>query len=102
VSQKGYIVAEVKIQDAEAFARYRPFSTAAVEQYGGRFLIRGGAAEVLEGPWRAPERLIVVEFDSVEQAKQFYYSDEYQTARKLRENAGVMNMLAVSGIDNLV
>jgi len=102
VSQKGYIVAEVKVRDVAAFERYRVFSAAAVEQYGGRFLIRGGAAEVLEGPWNPPQRLIVVEFDSLEQAKRFYSSDEYQAARKLRENAGEMNMLVVSGIDNLV
>ena len=49
VSQKGYIVAEVKVHDADAMARYRALSQAAVEQYGGRFLVRGGAAEILEG-----------------------------------------------------
>ncbi|MFZ2267099.1 MAG: DUF1330 domain-containing protein [Azonexus sp.] len=102
MSQKGYIVAEVKVRDVAAFERYRAFSTAAVEQYGGRFLIRGGAAEVLEGPWSPPQRLIVVEFDSVVQAKRFYSSDEYQSARKMRENAGEMNMLVATGIDNLV
>lgn len=102
MSQKGYIVAEVKVHDAEAFDRYRALSTAAVEQYGGRFLVRGGAAEILEGPWSAPQRLIVVEFDTVEQAKRFYYSDEYQKARKVRENAGEMNMLVATGVDGLV
>jgi uncharacterized protein (DUF1330 family) len=102
VKQKGYIVAEVKVSDAAAFAQYRPLSEAALVQHGGRFLIRGGQAEVLEGPWNPPQRLIVMEFDSVEQAKGFYYSDEYQAARKLRENAGVMNMLVVSGVDSLV
>jgi len=102
VSQKGYVIAEVKVHDVAAFARYRALSTAAVEQYGGRFLVRGGAAEILEGPWAAPQRLIVVEFDSVEQAKLFYSSDEYQAARKVRENAGEMNMLVATGVDDLV
>jgi uncharacterized protein (DUF1330 family) len=102
VSQKGYIVAEVKVHDAAAFESYRPLSEAAIAQYGGRFIIRGGAAEVLEGPWGAPQRLIVIEFDTTEQARKFYYSAEYQSARKLRENAGEMNMLAVTGVDNLV
>lgn len=102
MSQRGYVVAEVKVRDVAAFEGYRPLSEAAIAHYGGRFIIRGGAAEVLEGLWSAPQRLIVIEFDSVEQAKRFYYSDEYQAARKMRENAGEMNMLVVSGIDNLV
>jgi uncharacterized protein (DUF1330 family) len=102
VSQKGYIVAEVKVRDAEAMARYRPLSQAAVEKFGGRFLVRGGAAQVLEGGWLPPERLIVVEFDSVERAHAFYHSPEYQAARLVREVAGEMNMLVVSGVDNLI
>lgn len=102
MNQKGYIIAEVKVHDEAAFEKYRELSTAAVVRFGGRFLIRGSAAEVLEGPWSPPQRLIVVEFDSVAQAKRFYSSDDYQAARKLRENAGVMNMLVVSGINSLV
>ena len=102
MTQKGYIIAEAKVHDPEAYKQYMPLSLATVEQYGGRFVIRGGAVEVLEGPWTSPQRLIVVEFDSVEQAKRFYYSPEYQAARKMRENAAVMNLLVVSGVDNLV
>ncbi|WP_295005813.1 DUF1330 domain-containing protein [uncultured Dechloromonas sp.] len=99
---KGYIVAEVKVHDAEAIVRYRQLSTVAVEQYGGRFLVRGGASEILEGKWSPPERMIVIEFESVEQAKRFYDSPEYQAARKARENIAEMNMLVISGIDNQV
>lgn len=102
MSQKGYIVAEVKVHDVAAFERYRPLSEAAIAKYGGRFVIRGGAAEVLEGPWSHPQRLIVIEFDTTEQARKFYYSAEYQAARKMRENAGVMNMLIATGVDSLV
>jgi uncharacterized protein (DUF1330 family) len=99
---KGYIVAEVKVHDAEAIVRYRQLSTAAVEQYGGRFLVRGGTSEILEGQWLPPERMIVIEFESVAQAKRFYDSPEYQAARKVRENIAEMNMLVISGIDNQV
>ncbi len=102
MSAKGYVVAEVKVHDADAIARYRQLSTAAVEQYGGRFLVRGGASEILEGKWSPPERMIVVEFDSVAQAKRFYDSAEYQAARKARENIAEMNMLVISGVDNQV
>ena len=99
---KGYIVAEVKSDQPEALAAYRAASTAAVAQYGGRFIVRGGASEVLEGKWSPPQRMIVVEFDSVEQAKNFYHSPEYQAARQLRENLADMNMLVISGVDNPV
>lgn len=107
MSSKGYIVAEFKLDKAnpEAAAlmdRYREQATAAVHHHGGRFVVRGGVAEVLEGAWTPPERLIVVEFDSVEQAKQFYASPEYQNARKMRENAGHMNLLVISGPDQLL
>lgn len=102
MSQRGYIVAEVKVHDSEAIARYRLLSQAAVAQYGGRFLVRGGASEVLEGKWSPPERMIVIEFDSVEQAKRFYDSAEYQAARKVREPIADMNMLVIAGVDNQV
>lgn len=100
MSQKGYIVAEVKAHDFEAMAQYRALSTAAVQQYGGRFIVRGGASEILEGKWSPPERMVVVEFDSVEQAKRFYDSPEYQAARKVRENAAQMNMLVIAGVES--
>jgi uncharacterized protein (DUF1330 family) len=64
--------------------------------------VRGGSCEILEGDRNLPERLIVVEFDTVDQAKCFYDSPEYKAARKLREGAADMNMLLVSGVDNQV
>jgi uncharacterized protein (DUF1330 family) len=85
--EKGYIVAEVKVHDADAIALYRQMSQAAVEQYGGRFLVRGGAAEILEGKWTPPQRLVIVEFDSVEQARCFRrIPGGAQSARKCRRN----------------
>ena len=102
MTRKGYIVAEVKSDRPEALAAYRAASTAAVSQYGGRFLVRGGDAEVLEGPWSPPQRLVVLEFDSVDQARRFYHSPEYQAARSLRDGLAEMNMLAIPGVDNQV
>ncbi|RIX49849.1 MAG: DUF1330 domain-containing protein [Rhodocyclales bacterium GT-UBC] len=83
-------------------ARYRLLSQAAVEHYGGRFLVRGGVMGHLEGGRSLPERLVVVEFDSVDQARRFYDSPEYQVARKVREQAAEMNMLLVAGVENLI
>ena len=60
----------------------------------------GGAVEMLEGTWKNIPRLVIVEFDTVDQAKCFYHSPEYQAAREARLGAAEMNMLVISGIDN--
>jgi uncharacterized protein (DUF1330 family) len=100
VSQKGYLIVEAKVADQAAYEPYKALAAAAIAQYGGRYLVRGGAAEMLEGKWTNIPRLVVVEFDSVEQVKRFYHSAEYGAARKAREGIAEMNMLAVAGIDN--
>ncbi|MBF1166434.1 MAG: DUF1330 domain-containing protein, partial [Dechloromonas agitata] len=74
----------------------------AIAEYGGRYLVRGGAAEILEGKWVNVPRLVIVEFESIEQARRFYHSAAYQAARQTRLNAAEMNMLVVAGVDNLV
>ncbi len=102
MSSKGYLVAEVKIHDAEAYAVYKAKAETAIAQYGGRYLVRGGPAEILEGKWVNVPRLVVVEFESPEQARRFYHSSEYQAAREHRLPVAEMNMLIVSGIDNPV
>ena len=99
MSAKGYVVAEVKTSDPEAMAHYRELSAAAVQHYGGRFIVRGGAAEILEGKWTPPQRIVIVEFDSVEQARHFYDSPEYRLAREARKEIAEMNMLLISGVE---
>lgn len=102
MSQKGYLIAEARIGDTAAYEIYKGLAQAAIAQYGGQYKVRGGAAEILEGKWTNVPRLVIVEFESVDQAKRFYHSPEYQAARKAREDAAEMNMLVVAGIDNLV
>ena len=102
MSAKGYLIAEAKLNDAMAYDSYKALAQAAIARYGGRYLVRGGAVEILEGSWTKLPRLVIVEFDSPEQARQFYHSSEYQAARKVRDQAAEMNMLVVSGIDSLV
>jgi uncharacterized protein (DUF1330 family) len=68
-----------------------------VERHGGRFLARGGALTVLEGHWE-PNRLVVIEFASVDAARAWYDSDDYREARTVREGAGTWNMVVVTGI----
>ena len=92
-----YIIADVQITDAEKMARYREWSTRAMQEHGAEVLVRGGAIEVLEGPW-APERLVVLRFADADQARGFYRSETYTHARSLREGAGVMRMILVEGV----
>lgn len=97
MSAKGYLVVESKVTDPVAYETYKQLAQAAIAQYGGHYLVRGGKAEILEGPWTAPQRLAIVEFDSVELAKKFYDSPEYRAAREARAGAADMNMIVVEG-----
>jgi len=95
---KGYLLSEAEVSDALAYEAYKQLSASAVAQYGGRYLACGGSIEVLEGAWSRPERLVIVQFDSVEQARKFYDSPEYRAAREVRKNAASTNMLVVEGL----
>jgi uncharacterized protein (DUF1330 family) len=92
-----YLVVDIDVTNPAQFEEYKKLAPAAIAKYGGRYIIRGGAYEVLEGAWK-PQRLTVVEFDSMEKAKAFYHSPEYQVAIKARHGAANMNMLLVQGI----
>ena len=92
-----YIVVETDIHDAEQYELYKQASPAAVEAGGGRFIARGGEVVILEGDWQ-PERLVLLEFPDLEAAKRFYESPEYQDAKRLREGAAGLNMVAVEGL----
>jgi uncharacterized protein (DUF1330 family) len=91
-----YVIVETDIHDPEAYARYQAASPGAVAAGGGRFLVRGGEHVVLEGDWD-PKRLVMLEFEDLEAAKRFYDSPEYRDARRLREGAARLNMVAVQG-----
>jgi uncharacterized protein (DUF1330 family) len=92
-----YVIGSVTIQDAEAFAEYASQVPAVIERYGGRYCARGGAVEVLEGSW-SPPRLAVLEFDSVEQAKRWYESDEYQELAAIRQRSADTDLVLVEGL----
>lgn len=94
---KGYLIANLTVHDAERFAEYRAQVSAVIERYGGRYLIRGGAAEQREGdvPFG---RLVMLEFDSVEAARRFYDSAEYQPLLALRAQAAQTQLALVEGV----
>jgi uncharacterized protein (DUF1330 family) len=92
-----YIVVETDIHDAEQYELYKQASPAAVEAGGGRFIARGGDVAILEGDWQ-PKRLVLLEFPDLDATKRFYESPEYQDARRLREGAARLNMVAIEGL----
>ncbi|PKO90428.1 MAG: DUF1330 domain-containing protein [Betaproteobacteria bacterium HGW-Betaproteobacteria-10] len=98
MKQKGYLIAEAKVSTQGAYEMYESLTQAAIAQYGGRYLVDAGAVEILEGQWSKPPRLVIVEFDSVDQARCFYQSPEYQFARKARQGVAETNMLVVAGM----
>jgi uncharacterized protein (DUF1330 family) len=92
-----YVIVETDIHDPEQYERYKAASPGAVAAGGGRFVVRGGELAVLEGDW-APSRLVVLEFEDLEAAKRWYDSPEYQDAKRLRESAAHLRMVAVQGV----
>ena len=93
----GYVIADVEVLDAEEYEEYRKLVPATLEPYGGRFIVRGGRAEVLEGTWR-PSRIVVLEFPSVERARAWYESDAYRGAKVLRQRTSKGSLLLVEGV----
>ncbi len=92
-----YVINDMKVTNPELLEEYKKLSPATVAQYGGRFVVRGGAAEVVEGEW-APQRLVILEFPSVNQAKEWAASDAYAPARELRQAASSSNIVVVEGV----
>jgi uncharacterized protein (DUF1330 family) len=92
-----YIVVNVNITDPEAYERYKASVPLTLAKYGGKFLVRGGRTEILEGDWQ-PKRFVIVEFESVEKAKAWWNSDDYAAPKKLRQSASATNMIVVDGV----
>ena len=92
-----YVIADVKIEDPVRYADYRKMVPATIAAYGGRFIARGGRTEVLEGEWR-PNRVVIIEFESVERAKEWWASEEYRAARELRQRTSTGSLIVVEGV----
>lgn len=92
-----YLIARISVTDPDAFVEYTKRSPAVIEKYGGRYLARGGRTVSLEGEADA-RRVVLIEFDSVEQAEAFYRSPEYQDAKTYREGAAIGEFMVVDGV----
>ena len=92
-----YIVVEIAIDDADSYEQYKTLAPPSIGIYGGRYLVRGAAAETLEGSWRPP-RIVILEFPSLERARAWWSSPEYAPAKALRQSCAHTEMLVVDGI----
>jgi uncharacterized protein (DUF1330 family) len=92
MSKKAYLVVDARSSDPERMAEYRRLAQIAVENHGGRYLVRGAPYETLEGSWQ-PQRLVMLEFPSMEAAHGFYDSPDYRAAREARAGVSDFDML---------
>ncbi|HWR65602.1 MAG TPA: DUF1330 domain-containing protein [Bellilinea sp.] len=92
-----YVVVDIAVTDPELYEEVKQRTPPIVEQYGGRYLVRGGYTEALHGSWN-PERLVLLSFDSLEQAKAWESSPEYNAVKQLRDRCARVNMVMVPGI----
>ncbi len=92
-----YVIVDLTVTDLPTMEEYRQQVPATVAKYGGRFLVRGGAHQTVEGDWK-PNRVVVLEFPSMEQAKRWYDSEEYRDPKAMRLRAGRANLIMVEGV----
>ena len=91
-----YVIVDLEVTDPAGFEEYRMVVPATIEKYGGKYLVRGGRMETLEGDW-SPKRVVVLEFESVERAKEWWNSEDYREPKALRQRTTKTNAIVVEG-----
>jgi uncharacterized protein (DUF1330 family) len=93
-----YVIVEIEqITDAATLDRYRAIAAASVAKHGGKYLVRGGKPETLEGSW-TPSNMVVLEFPSASRARDWYNSADYAPALEMRHRAGPRKLVIVEGV----
>jgi uncharacterized protein (DUF1330 family) len=92
-----YVLVDIDVVDPEAYEEYKKLAPPTIAAYGGRYIVRGGHAETMEGEWKL-NRLVILEFESVARAKQWLDSPEYSAIRDMRHQAAKSNMIIVEGL----
>ncbi|PYR91215.1 MAG: DUF1330 domain-containing protein [Acidobacteria bacterium] len=92
-----YIIVQVDVKDPVRYEDYKRLVPASLAKYGGRFVVRGGRTETLEGTW-SPKRVVMVEFPDVERAKAWWASADYAEAKALRQATSRTEMIVVEGV----
>jgi len=92
----GYVIADIDVHDPENYEEYKRTATPTATEFGGRYIVRGGKLEVLEGEW-LPKRFVIIEFPSVEKAKAWWNSQSYSGPKKIRQATAKSNFFVVEG-----
>ena len=92
-----YVIVEIDIVDPVGYEDYKKRASATVEKHGGKYIVGGGKTEVLEGDWQ-PKRIVVLQFDSMQRAKDWLHCEEYREPRKMRHRTARTNMILVEGV----
>jgi len=93
-----YVILDITVSDPKLFEEYKQLAPETIAAYGGKYLARGGKVEALEGDW-TPDRIVILEFDSINTAKAWMDSPEYREARAIRHQAATSNTIVVEGIE---
>jgi uncharacterized protein (DUF1330 family) len=91
-----YVIVDIQIHDSAGYDEYRKVVGASLARYGGKFLVRGGEIDVLEGNW-TPQRIVILEFDNAARARAWYDSEEYRLPKQMRMRASTANLIVVEG-----
>jgi uncharacterized protein (DUF1330 family) len=92
-----YVIVDVEVQSPEMYEEYKRMAPDSISLYGGRYLIRGGTVEQLEGEWK-PKRCVVLEFPSAERARAWWNSKEYAPAKAIRQSCSETQMVLIEGM----
>jgi uncharacterized protein (DUF1330 family) len=92
-----YVIFDIDVKDPELYKEYIRLAPASVQMYGGKYLARAGRTEKLEGEWQ-PKRLVILQFESLERARQWLDSPEYAPVKRLRHQAAASNMVVIEGV----
>jgi uncharacterized protein (DUF1330 family) len=92
-----YLISTIEVTDPAGYEEYRRLVAPVLARYGGKFIVRGGKIDYLEGTWQ-PKRVVVVQFDSAQQARAFSDSPEYAPAKAIRQRTSNSSVIVVEGV----
>ena len=92
-----YIILDIEVTDPTGYEEYIKVGPPTVSKFGGKYIVRGGKTDNLEGDWN-PQRVVVLEFDNFERAKEWWASEDYRSPKELRQNASISKVVVVEGL----
>ena len=92
-----YVIVDIDVTDPIRYEAYKKLAAPTVEMYGGKYIARGGKTETLEGDW-SPTRLVILQFENLEQAKAWHDSVEYSEPKSIRHQTAISKMVVIDGV----